>query len=187
MSMLGEFDENAQRYMRERMGLPPLAPRTDPVRLNAYPFTSRFEIPEDVMLDMEINTWLSDELRKHAVELKAYVLGLEGKPLESRSKEVMVSVTAHAHVSVTVPGTWWDAFKYHAITVSGNPFFKFSKIRWRTISDSDENTERRSAHLVTEAIQVDLYPDRRVMIPRETWGRPIQVLFETERRIETSW
>lgn len=144
------------------------------------PFESHARIPHDALADTEIVTYVDDILRQMAIEMRSMVAATEHGEVESRSEEVVVSARATVHVKV--PATWWDAFKLHAIEVSGNPFFRHDKIKWKTVS----NTERvdESVQLVTKAISVDLHPDRNFALPREQWGRPIKAFVDVETRVD---
>lgn len=183
MSMLGEFDENARRHMRERQqrqlrGAMPLF-----ADVNLVPYNIKFAIPEEVLIETELSTWLEEELARRAVELKAMVVALHDQPVESRSEAVTVRVSATAHAWLKVPRTWWDAFKHDAVFVAGNPFFDPRKIRYRIEQAVKIEEKAETVQLVTNAISADLHPDRTVVLP-PPYGKPIRVFLDPHTYVE---
>lgn len=183
MSLLGEFDENARRHMRERRdrqqrGAMPLF-----AEVNLVPYSVKFRVPEDVLIETEIRSWLDNELAQRAFELKAMVVALHDRPVESRSEAVTVRVSATAHACLKVPRTWWDAFKHDAVFVAGNPFFNPRKIRYRIAQAVKIEEKAETVQLVTNAISADLHPDRTVVLP-PSYGKPIRVFLDPHTYVE---
>lgn len=143
---------------------------------HTVPFTHRFKIPEEVLVDSEMTTWIDDIMRSHWVEFKSEILAMDCGEVEARSEPVKISIS----IDMRVPATWWDAFKLHAIEVSGNPFFNPKKIKWKV----ERRKRTDTVTLITKAISADLHPDRNFRLPPDKYGKPIQVFLNPYTEVE---